>query len=91
MMAQRGIRSLAVVGFLTIAVPAVAQEQAPAPSGTVVLRGSTPANATPQLPPPGPSNPLSTGPLPRPVAKPAHGWDASGFDRQFDHSGLTPQ
>ena len=69
--------------------PAPASEVAA--GGTVVLRGSMPASATAQLPPPGPSNPVSTGPRPQPAPGPAHGWDAGGFDRQFDRSGLTPQ
>lgn len=82
--------------LLSLSLTAPAKSEPPpapeiAPSGTVVLRGSTPTSATTQLPPPGPSNPVSTGPAPRPALRPAHGWDAGGFDRQFDRSGLTPQ
>lgn len=93
--------SAALGVVMTFGLPmaaAAAQERAPeiAPGGTVLLRGSTPPSAAStsdisQLPPPGPSNPLSTGPQPRPVPAPAHGWDAGGFDRQFDRTGLTPQ
>lgn len=86
------------VAFGLLTTAAAAQEQAPeiAPGGTVLLRGSTPtsassSSATSPLPPPGPSNPLSTGPQPRPAPASAHGWDAGGFDRQFDRTGLTPQ
>jgi hypothetical protein len=78
---------------LLLTAPAKSEPPAPeaAPGGTVVLRGSTQANATSQLPPPGPSNPLSTGAAPPPGPRPAYGWDAGGFDRQFDRSGLNPQ
>jgi hypothetical protein len=76
---------------LLLATPAIAQEQAPesTPGETVVLRGSTPANTGSRQPPPGPSNPLSTGPATQPPRASAYGWDHSGFDRRFDRSGLT--
>jgi hypothetical protein len=86
------LRVLVVFSFLLGATLAIAQQRAPenTAGGTVVLRGSTPANATAQQPP-GPSNPITTGPQPQQAPAPAHGWDASGFDRQFDRSGLTPR
>jgi hypothetical protein len=83
---------LATLGLLMAVTPAIAQGQAPevTPGGTVVLRGSTPAKATSQLPPPGPSNPLSTGSMAPPATAGAYEWDPRGFDDRLDRSGLTP-
>lgn len=87
-----GVCTGVAFSLLMAATPAITQERAPeiAPGGTIVLRGSTLTNTASQLPPPGPSNPLSTGPAPRAPA-PAHGLDVTGFDRRFDRSGLIPQ
>jgi hypothetical protein len=83
---------LAAFGLLMAVTQAIAQEQAPevVPGGIVVLRGSTPAMTASPLPPPGPSNPLTTGPATQPPPASSYGWDARGFDDRFDRSGLTP-
>jgi len=62
-MRQWNILALAAVSLLIAATPAIPQERAPevAPGGIIVLRGGAFANTDAQPPPPGPSNPLSTG------------------------------
>jgi len=87
-MRQGKILACAAIGLL-MATPALAQEQAPENTrgGTVVLRGSTPANAGSRQLPPGPSNPLSSGRATQPTPTQSYEWDGGGFDR----SGLTPR
>jgi len=91
-MRQGNILALAAFGLL-MATPAIAQQPGPesTPNGTMVLRGTTPANAGSRQPPPGPSNPVSTGPAPQTAPTQSYEWDHSGFDRRFDRSGITPQ
>ena len=61
-----------------------------APGGTVVLRGSGPANTDAAQPAPEPSA-GSTGDGPAAASRQRQGWDTGGFDRRFDRSGLSPR
>jgi hypothetical protein len=79
-MTLRNITALAACALLIAAnTPATAQERAPeiAPGGTVVLRGSTPANVASRPLPPGSSNPVDTAPrYHRPLCHPVDGISA---------------
>lgn len=92
-MRRQLLAAAGVLSSLLLAVPAIAQPApAPelAPGGTVVLRGTPAHDTSAPMPPPGPSNPVSTGPAAPPALGRSDGWDAGGFDNRYDRSGLTP-
>lgn len=101
-MRQSVFLAAALLGVLSVYQPAIAQHESPpgAPSvaqppaqvssrGVTILRGSVPPRPLPL--PPLPIIPYEgTGYEPPSAPPPGPGWDASGFDRNFDRSGLEP-